>query len=101
MNRIVIMTTKFDFAKVNGEELMLQTAYDAISDVDGGWEFMKNYYTLSFMMEDPPEKLIEINNNILRLYDGHSGVSYGYTMRNMEFIAKNGLDKFRTEYCKS
>jgi hypothetical protein len=27
-------------------------------------------------------------------YDGHSGVSYAWTMRQMEYIAKNGWDAF-------
>jgi hypothetical protein len=32
--------------------------------------------------------------------DGHSGASYGCTMRNMEFIAKNGYQAFKAEFNK-
>jgi hypothetical protein len=27
-------------------------------------------------------------------YDGHSGSSFGWTMRSMEFLAKNGKEEF-------
>lgn len=29
---------------------------------------------------------------------GHSGTSFGWTMRNLEFIAKNGLDAYREKF---
>ena len=29
---------------------------------------------------------------------GHSGSSYGITMRNMEYIAKNGYEAFKTQF---
>lgn len=33
--------------------------------------------------------------------DGHSGASYGCTMRNMEFIAKHGYQAFKAEITNS
>jgi hypothetical protein len=44
-----------------------------------------------FMFNDAPE-LREID--LYMKYDGHSGSSYGWTMRNMEHIAKNGWDSY-------
>jgi hypothetical protein len=32
---------------------------------------------------------------------GHSGASMGWTMRNIEFIAKNGIPAYRTQILNS
>ena len=32
---------------------------------------------------------------------GHSGSSFGFTMRHLHYIAKNGLDKYRKNYLDS
>ena len=32
--------------------------------------------------------------------DGHSGSSYAITMRNMEYIAKNGYTAFKSKFYK-
>jgi hypothetical protein len=31
-------------------------------------------------------------------YDGHSGCSFGYTMRIMQYIAKYGEEKYKKDY---
>ena len=43
----------------------------------------------------------EITNAINEDYNGHSGASMGYTMRRIEYIAKNGFESFKEEYCRS
>jgi hypothetical protein len=76
---------------------MLKSAYDAICSVDNGWRFLKDYVpeaNKGFMFSTPPPKLEEINEAINDRYDGHSGASYGWTMRHMESIAKNGWDDY-------
>lgn len=65
---------------------MLKDAWDAVEKTNG-WEFIKSYSPRSYMFDDPPEKLREINRAIK--YD-HSGSSYGWTMRQMEIIANKG-----------
>jgi hypothetical protein len=40
----------------------------------------------------------QIGNHPLIENDGHSGVSFGICMRNMEYIAKNGEHAYLTEY---
>lgn len=76
---------------------MLKLAYTAISSVEGGWDFLKTYTPAhGFMYSIPPPKLQEINIAISKSYEGHSGASYAITMRNMEYIAKNGCEA----YCK-
>jgi hypothetical protein len=73
---------------------MLKDAWDAIEKTNG-WEFLKNHNPRSFMMDDPPEKLKEINR-IMKY--GHSGASYGWTMRHMEAIAKEGWAAYAAKF---
>jgi ubiquitin len=62
-----------------------------------GWEYLSKYSPPSgqgFMFSDD-----SIVNEIGRhMTVGHSGTSYGYTMRHLEFIAKNGMSKHRESY---
>ena len=86
----------FSFTKEDSRE-MLKTAYDAICSIEGGWEFLKDYIpqaSKGFMFSTPPPKLEEINKEITKRYDGHSGASYGATMTHMESIAKKGWDAY-------
>ena len=72
---------------------MLDTAYKAITLAEG-WNFLKMYNTNSFMFGESPPQLERIDAKIHTLYPGHSGCSYGWTMRQMESIAKNGWDAY-------
>ena len=88
----------FDFVMDESEKKMLLKAYEAITFVEG-WDFLKTYDTKSFTFElNHPEKLKQIDRKIAELYDGHSGSSYGYTMRCMETIAKDGMDELKRQY---
>lgn len=74
------------------KEPMLILAIKAINDLDK-WEFMKTY-------EPPINKGFMFDNNIILQqiknkicdYYGHTGSSYGYTMRFMQFLAKNEMN---------
>jgi hypothetical protein len=72
-----------------GEVEMLEDAYQAVSKANR-WGFLKREDvpgSQGFMFSDLPE-LRDIDTYME--YGGHSGSSYGWTMRNMEYIAKNG-----------
>ncbi len=75
----------------------LQDAYDAITKLNL-WkelsEFIPNEEE-GFMFTSHP--LLHKINSEMKLLSSHSGSSYGYVMRNMELIAKNGWN----EYLKS
>lgn len=75
---------------------MIGSAYQAVSSVEGGWDFLRTYDPGhgGFMFSTPPPKMEEIQNAILAAYGGHSGASYGGTLRNIEFIAKQGWDAY-------
>ncbi len=88
-----------DFALIHDEHSrqMLENAYNAITLAEG-WEFMKNYNEESFMFSSNP-MVKSISDNMVTLgYDGHSGASFGWTMRTMEYLAKHGKEAFLTAY---
>jgi len=47
--------------------------------------------------ENKPVMLKEIEATVLRSYNGHSGSSFGWTMRTLQRVAKVGWDEFVTE----
>ncbi len=77
------------------EAMMLQDADAAITEC-GLWEWMSTYNPpdgKGFMFSSHPN-LDKINAAMK--FDGHSGASYGWTMRVMQKIARVGWDKFAT-----
>ena len=73
--------------------MMLKNAYQAITNAEA-WDWMKNFQGESFMFSNDA-MIGKISRNMVTLgYDGHSGSSYGWTMRCMEYLAKNGKDAF-------
>ncbi len=84
-----------DFIKIKDTHVreMMKNAYDAITMADG-WDFMKNFNDESFMFSSNPlVRTISANMEFLG-YTGHSGASFGWTMRTMEYLAKKGKDAF-------
>jgi len=80
------------------EVTMLDDAYRAVSKVPGGWEYLARPDVPaggSFMFGPETPILTAINDAMT--FRGHSGGTYGLTMRQMEFIAKKGW----AEYVKS
>jgi hypothetical protein len=81
------------------ERTMLADAYNAITKTDN-WKFMRDFEPKpdeGFMLSSSPE-LQEIGKHITY---GHSGMSYGVTMRTMQFIAKNGWEEFASPFKRS
>ena len=73
--------------------IMLKNAHQAITNAEA-WDWMKNFQGESFMFSNDA-MISKISRNMVTLgYDGHSGSSYGWTMRCMEHLAKNGKDAF-------
>ena len=82
-----------DFGKLgydSNDIEMLDDAFKAIQQAEM-WGFLANTEFESFMFHSPPE--IKRIDALLK-YEGHSGSSYGWTMRTMESIAKNGWETF-------
>ncbi len=76
---------------------MIQSAFEAVESVEGGWEFLRTYTPPAdqgFMFSPATGKRKEIDEAIESGYPGHSGASYGCTMRTLEMIAKQGWDTY-------
>jgi hypothetical protein len=101
------MTTLPSFGNFNGLNLpewdreMIESGFQAISSVEGGWDFLKTYdppQNEGFMfVSNPPAKLKEIESAVINAYSGHSGASYGITMRILQYIGKYGWDVYAKE----
>jgi hypothetical protein len=73
--------------------MMLKNAHQAITMAEG-WDWIRNFTGQSFMFSKDA-MIGNISRNMVTLgYSGHSGSSYGWTMRCMEYLAKNGKDAF-------
>jgi hypothetical protein len=98
-------------AGVNGFEFAsdwsrpyFKSAHQAISRCEL-WNWLQNYEPeegRGFMFAQNVPELDRLNEEMHKdpVNDGHSGASYGCTMRNMEFIAKNGYQAFKAEFNK-
>ncbi len=89
---------KFDYVN-DWDREMLSNAWQAITLTEN-WDFMKSNIESFMWSEDPRVNII--SSKMVELgYNGHSGASFGYTMRRMQYIAQNGEQKFREEYFKN
>lgn len=78
----------FDQHKAN----MLQDADNAVTQCKL-WDWLNMYEPANgFGLDNHPN--LALINNAMKLYDSHSGASYGWTMRQMEYIAKHGWTLF-------
>jgi hypothetical protein len=76
---------------------MLQNAHQAITLAEA-WHFMRTFSDQSFMFSNSPI-VSDIMKKMSQLgYDGHSGGSFAWTMRQMEFLAKNGKEAFLQQF---
>ena len=85
--------TKFDFPAY--QVTMFTDAYRAVSNVPGGWEYLARPDVPqggSFMFGPETPTMTAINSGMT--FTGHSGGTYGLTLRQMEFIAKKGWDAY-------
>jgi hypothetical protein len=86
----------FSFLRDKDERLMLEDAFQAVSKAEA-WTLLKEPSMPGeggFMFGKHPA--IEAISSSMK-YEGHSGASYAMTMRQMEFIAKNGWESYLTQ----
>jgi hypothetical protein len=84
---------KFEYIVDENDHEMLTNAWQAITQTNS-WIFMAEEIE-SFMFSNHP-KIYEISRKMEELgYSGHSGCSFGYTMRNMQYLAQKGEEQFK------
>ncbi len=95
---IIMEESDFQAIKDTHVRAMMENAYHAIAMAEGGWDYMKNFNEESFMFSsNPMVRTISANMETLG-YNGHSGASFGWTMRTMEYLAKYGKEAFITKF---
>jgi len=89
----------FDYIKCKSSRDMIENAYMAVNQLEL-WPFMKKDCE-SYMLSNGPE-IWRITDKMAELgYDGHSGFSFAWTMRQIQSIAKHGEKKFMEEWIKN
>ena len=89
---------QFEFIRDSDDRALYRNMHGAITQTEL-WDWMSSYSPpQGFMNSDAPE-VTRINTKMLEdpISGNHSGGSYGCMMRDMEFIAKNGYDTFKTK----
>jgi hypothetical protein len=85
----------FSFVQHKETRIMFDDAYRAITKAEA-WDYMKTDPGEGGYMFSQSEMLTKINSCMK--YDGHSGSSYGLTMRMMQRLARIGWLEFAKEY---
>jgi hypothetical protein len=83
-----IIPGEFKYIKSDSDRFMFQTAWKAINQLEL-WDFVKQEIESFALSNDPRIKLIIKKIEELG-YQGHSGISFGYTMREMQYVAIYG-----------
>jgi hypothetical protein len=88
---------EFNTITDENNRVMLQNAHQAITSTEY-WGYMRTFNEQSFMFSNNPA-VSKILTKMSELgYDGHSGCSFAWTMRQMEFLAKNGKQAFLQQF---
>ena len=94
---------EFEFVFVNNySREYLVSAHKIVTRLEL-WNWLRNFTPKEgngFMFTQGVPELDRLNEEIYKdpVSSGHSGSSYGITMRNMEYIAKNGYHAFKTQF---
>lgn len=105
-----VMSLDLSFIKNEWTSVMLRDAIRAVVRVECSpdmkneydiWKFMSTYNppdSEGFMFSNHP-----ITNRIISSMEvGHSGTSYGFIMRHLQYFAKNGgVEGYKREYIKN
>jgi|LauGreDrversion4_2_1035121.scaffolds.fasta_scaffold23192_2 hypothetical protein len=90
-------TGKFEYCS-NNEREMLENAFQAISLTET-WDFVKE--KIESFQWSSDSRIWIISNKMVELgYDGHSGFSFGWTMRQMQYLAQNGVEEHKKNFIK-
>ena len=95
------MDTTFEFIIDRNTRQSIQNGYRTITNLEL-WDWLRQYQvneTNGFMFLNSPnlDRIIQYMESQPDSV-GHSGGSFGFTMRHLQFIAKNGLDEYKNTY---
>lgn len=92
-----------DFSFISDEftRNIISNGYSAVNQLEL-WSWLKTYEPeegRGFMWSNHPN-ISNIGNKMESLPNppGHSGSSFAFTMRHLQYIAKNGIDSYKTSF---
>jgi hypothetical protein len=95
-NMITKELEKFYYVNDIDYQRMLKNAYQAINLTEM-WDYVKK--DIDRFMYNNDDEINIITKKMSELgYNEHSGSSFGWTMRHMQFIAEHGLEKHRNNW---
>ena len=74
----------------------LQYDYNQINNIPGAWEALRDHDTNKSFMFDTSGPIWDTIRE--KMSTSHSGASGAISLRNMEYIAKNGYRAFKTQF---
>jgi hypothetical protein len=86
----------FQYIKDKHSREMIENGYNAVNQTET-WGFLKKAVD-SYTFSDAPEVQLIYKKMEELGYHGHSGCSFGWTMRNLQSIAINGEINFRRSW---
>jgi len=92
----VFVKGQFMYVKDTQSRILLVNAWNAITQLEL-WNYMKKDVESYMFCNDKEISIITRKMEELG-YDGHSGFSFGWTMRQMQYIAQYGEEQFSTYY---
>jgi hypothetical protein len=93
----------FDFIDCSFQRMCIKNGCWAMNE-SGHWEWLRNYTvdpSKGFMFGvDPTIRIIaKIMDRIDSPFPiGHSGASFAFTMRDLHYIARNGIEAYKRRY---
>lgn len=98
-NNPTFVPGEFLYVKERNSREMLQNGWNAVNQLEL-WSYMeKKIESYTYSSDKEVDK---IGNKMIELgYDMHSGCSFGWTMRKIQFIAQNGEQKFMENWILS
>ena len=89
--------TNPDFSFMSDDWSNLLTRAYRLINQEEGWSILASFSGESFMLSEHPQ-VCRLTTAIACDYDGHSGFSMSWTMRQLEYIAKNGFTSYTPFY---
>lgn len=83
----------FEYITDQSSRILLVNAFQAITELDM-WYYLTR--DIDSFMTDKSKEILIIIKRMHEIEDiGHSGFSFGWTMRHMQFLAKNGENEYK------
>jgi hypothetical protein len=90
------MYARGDFSFITGanERAMLEDGFKAVETIEAWNDLKADPGEGGFMYSPAAASINRRITGAMALQDTHSGLSYGWTLRNMQYIAQNGWDAY-------